>query len=234
MGTQSNIITIVKSNVLVEASYKIGLQAGRVALLSISKLVPKMEMYKQKTCRIYAKEFGTVFGIDEKNAYAVLKKGIDELYKASITTWDVEKGHSFRWIESKKYHKGKGYVELIWTNSIAPHITNINKHFTKYEFLALTSAKSIYAVRFFELFKRWKKKGERYIDLPDLRKWLELETKYLKYANFKARVIEPAILDLEKNANLTISWEEVKEGKKVIGFEFMYEVDNQMQLPFDW
>ena len=234
MGKQSNVITVVKSNSLVEASYKIGLQEGRVALLAISKLIPTLPMYKQPPCKIYATEFAKVYGINEKNSYACLKKGIDKLYEASITTWDSEKGHSFRWIESKKYHKTKGFIELVWTKAIAPHITNISQDFTKYEFLALAGAKSTYAVRFFELFKKFKRKGYRKITLEELRKWLKLEDKHPLYSNLRKRVIEPALADLRSNANLSIDWEEIKEGRKVVGFNFVYEVEDQMQLPFDW
>jgi plasmid replication initiation protein len=64
----------------------------------------------------------------------------------------------------------------------------------------------------------------------DFRKWCEIESKYKVYSDLKKRVINPAIKELEDKADLIISWEEKKKGRKIVGFDFMFEENRQLKL----
>jgi len=221
---------VVKSNHLIEASYKLTLNEQRLVLIGISKLRPRAPMGKQKVQKITVAEYADMFNLDPKNAYTDLKKASDKLLHRLIKTHD-EKGYDkFHWVERIRYEKKSGFVEVHFTDSIAPYLTLLHGNFTKYELSALSEVKSTYAIRLFEMFKRWEQKGERFIMLDDFRKWFEIEDKYKKYSDLKKRVIEPAIKELEDKANLIITWDEIKNGRKVTGFDFMFEENTQLNL----
>lgn len=225
---------IVKSNHLVEASYKLSLNAQRLTLLAISKLRSRVPMSSQKIQRIEALEFATMFNINPKNAYAFLKTACDDLYEADIKTYDQKGMDRFRWCERVRYDNA-GYIDLHFTDSIAPYLTKIYGNFTKYELSSLSDVKSVYSIRLFELLKKHKYKqdtaaGERWITIEDLKKWFEVGDKYPRYYDLKKRVILPAIKELEQKANITISWEEIRVKRQVVKFEFMYEENEQLKL----
>lgn len=221
---------VVKSNHLIEASYKLNLDEQRLLLLAISKLRNRVPMGKQKVQTITASEYAKMFQLDMKSAYQQLKKATTDLFKRDIKTYDDKGMDRFRWVERVSYRKKEGYVELHFTDSIAPYLTLIHKNFTSYELKSLSNVKSTYAIRLYEMFKRWQQKGERFIMLGDFRRWFEIEDKYKQYNDLKKRVIEPAIKELEEKANLIISWDEIKKGRKVVGFNFMFEEDNQIDM----
>lgn len=224
---------VVKSNHLIEASYKLKLDEQRLILLAISNLRNRMPMSKQKVQRVTALEYAKMFNLQPKIAYQQLKKATIDLYNRDIKTYDETGSDRFRWVERVKHKKEDGYegfVELHFTDSIAPYLTKIYNNFTSYELKSLSDIKSTYAIRLFEMLKRWEQKGERFITMKDFRKWFEIEKKYKKYNDLKKRVVEPAIKELEDKANLIISWDEIKKGRKVVGFDFMFEENKQMDL----
>lgn len=230
-----NTVIATKSNHLIQASYKLTLNEQRIMLMAISKLFPKKPMSNQRKQRITALEYSKMFDVTEKNAYRDIKQASDRLLVRLIKTYDKDpekKGYyKFQWASEVYYSKKEGYVDVTFHENIAPYLTMLsNGFYTKIEVNALSGIRSIYAIRLYELLKQYKVKGERYISMKDFRKWHELEKKYPRYSNLKTRVITPAIKELEDKANLIISWDEVKTGRKVTGFEFMFEENQQLQL----
>lgn len=221
---------VVKSNHLIEASYKLTLNEQRLILMAISQLRNRRPMGGQKIQRVTALDYQEMFGLSQKNAYRELKSATDNLYQRDIKTYDETGMDRFRWVERVRYEKKAGFVELHFTDSIAPYLTKIYKNFTQYQLESLSEVKSIYAIRLFEMFKRWEQRGERFIMMDDLRKWFEIENKYKLYGDLKKRVLDPAIAELEEKANLTITWDEKKKGRKVIGFDFMFEENQQVDM----
>jgi len=221
---------VVKSNHLIEASYKLSLNEQRLILMAISQLRNRRPMGSQKIQQVTALDYQEMFGLSQKNAYRELKAATDNLFQRDIKTYDDKGMDRFRWVERVRYEKKEGFVELHFTDSIAPYLTKIYKNFTQYELKKLSNVKSTYAIRLFEMFKRWEQKGERFITMADYRKWFELENKYKLYSDLRKRVIEPAIAELEEKANLTISWDEKKKGRKVVGFDFMFEENQQTDM----
>ena len=221
---------VVKSNHLIEASYKLSLNEQRLILMAISQLRNRRPMGSQKIQQVTALDYQEMFGLSQKNAYRELKAATDNLFQRDIKTYDDKGMDRFRWVERVRYEKKEGFVELHFTDSIAPYLTKIYKNFTQYELKKLSNVKSTYAIRLFEMFKRWEQKGERFITMADYRKWFELENKYKLYSDLRKRVIEPAITELEEKANLTISWDEKKKGRKVVGFDFMFEENQQTDM----
>lgn len=233
-GMVSNAIAL-KSNHLIQASYKLTLNEQRVLLMAISKIYPKKPMAVQRKQRITAQEYADQFGVTLKNAYRDIKLAADRMLVRLVKTYDKDpdkKGYyKFQWCSEAYYQKDEGFIDLTFHENISPYLTMLSHGFyTQIELNQLSGVRSTYAIRLFELLKQYKKTGERYISMADFRKWFELEKKYKVYSDLKKRVILPAIAELEEKANLTISWEEKKKGRKVVGFDFMFEENQQTDM----
>lgn len=231
----SNQQLVTKSNHLIQASYKLTLNEQRLMLMAISKLYPKKPMAVQRKQRITAQEYSDMFGVGIKNAYRDIKLASDRLLVRLIKTYDKDpekKGYyKFQWASKVYYSKKEGFVDITFHEEITPYLTMLSHGFyTKYELRAMSDVRSVYAIRLYELLKQYQKTGERYISLKDFKKWCEVEKRYKVYSDLKKRVIVPAIAELEEKANLIISWEEVKTGRAVTGFEFMFEENKQTDM----
>ena len=233
-GMENSVIA-TKSNHLIQASYKLTLNEQRLVLMAIGKIFPKKPMGTQRKQRITALEYAEMFGVKTENAYRDIKKASDRLLVRLIKTYDKDPEkqgyYKFQWASHVYYSKKEGYVDITFHERIDPYLTMLsNGFYTKIEVNALSGIRSTYAIRMYELLKQYKDTGKRYISLVDFRKWCEIETKYPMYNNLKRRVINPAIKELEDKANLIISWDEVKKGRKVVGFDFMFEENQQLKL----
>ncbi len=233
-GMQKTSIA-TKSNHLVQASYKLTLNEQRIMLMAISKVYPKKPMASQRVQRITALEYSEMFGVTAKNAYRDIKQASDRLLVRLIKTYDKdpkkEGYYKFQWASKVYYSKKEGFVDITFHEDISPYLTMLSSGFyTKIEVNALSGVRSTYAIRMYELLKQYKDTGERYISMANFRKWCELEGKYKVYSDLKKRVVNPAIKELEDKANLIISWDEVKKGRKVVGFDFMFEENKQLKL----
>ncbi|MGL3046177.1 replication initiation protein RepM, partial [Acinetobacter pecorum] len=62
--------------------------------------------------------------------------------------------------------------------------------------------------------------GVRDFDEENFRNIFELQDKYSLLWNLKKRVIVPAVLEINKSTELQVSFENIKEGKKITGFRF--------------
>ncbi len=82
---------------------------------------------------------------------------------------------------------------------------------------------SIYGIRFYELMMQWESKGEREIALDELKRMLELEGQYAAIKDFKLRVLEPAMRDINEHSDLEASYTQRKAGRVVTHLIFKFK-----------
>ena len=80
--------------------------------------------------------------------------------------------------------------------------------------------KSQYSIRLYELFKSVVRKEIWYYDIDELRRIFMCEKKYSLMADFKKRVIEPSIEEINSRTDLNVTYEYFTEGRKIVGIEF--------------
>ena len=79
----------------------------------------------------------------------------------------------------------------------------------------------------YELLVQWRDLGEKEVAVSWLRDTLQLEKKYTAMNNFKARVLEPAIKDINKNSDLWVEYSQRKTGRKVTHLKFKFELKEE-------
>lgn len=94
--------------------------------------------------------------------------------------------------------------------------------------------KSIYAMRIYELITRNVKNDvlvgqdiaiSFLIDMPIVRKMTDTTNKFARYSQFKTKVLDTAIKEINLKTNYHVGYTEIKTGKMVTGFKF--EVSRQ-------
>ena len=234
-------LTVTKSNELIRASYKLTVNEQRLVLACIAQLDPRKPIPKTREgdirpIRVTVGDFAETYQIsDRSTAYTALQEATDRLYERDIKTYD-ESGRRygrFRWVQAVEYHQGQGYVELTFTQRVVPYITLLHRQFTTYLLKQIAQVNTIYAMRIFELLMQFKKTGVVVMSLDEFKLLLELEDKYDRFSNLKARVIEPAIKELTDKAGLQIHWEPIRKKRTVTALRFTFNEDPQTRLDFE-
>lgn len=214
----ANDLTVVKANSLIEASYRLTLDEMRLLALTIGTMNPESD---QQVFEFSVSEFVNQFpDVNADRAYTQIKSAIERISERWVKTEDERHVTKFRWVSSQTYFKKEGRFKIALTNEIMPYLTQLKGQFTQYQLNHISGFSSVHAIRLYELFTQYKRLGERYISVEELKKWLQLEDKYDRYNNLNQWVLIPALSEINEKSDLFVGYEPIKRGRKIIGVEF--------------
>lgn len=226
-----------KSNALIEASYKLTLQEQRFLLVCISRLksgesAPHPD--EQKKMIITASEFYEAFpDMGRQHAEAKLKEAIDRLWDRSIIIRDDNKREEFRWVQNRvQYLKGEGKVQITFSDSVMPYLTQLKGQFTKVIIKNVSSLSSTHSIRIYELLQQFRSTGDRTISIDDFRSMLNLSDKYKDFKALNRALIKPAIAELNEKSDLSVTVETIKDGRTVVALRFKFKEDKQIRMKY--
>lgn len=214
----TNDLTVVKANSLIEASYRLTLDEMRLLALTIGTMNPKSD---QQVFEFSVSEFVNQFpDVNVDRAYTQIKSAIERISERWVKTEDERHVTKFRWVSSQTYFKKEGRFKIALTNEIMPYLTQLKGQFTQYQLNHISGFTSVHTMRFYELLTQYKRVGQRYITIEDLKKWLQLEDKYNLWAELQRWVIKPSLNEINEKSDLFVEYEPIKKGRKVTGVEF--------------
>jgi plasmid replication initiation protein len=210
---------IYQSNKLIEASYAFTVLEQKLIRVLASMIKKDDEDFKEY--KFKATDLSNALNIHKKNVYRELDQITDKLMSRyiKIKSDDTEKFKKRHLIKIADFENGiltmkidedmkEFYLKLNW--------------YTKYQLKNIMQFKSTYSFRLYELLKQYESIGYRLLDINDLRIILDIsKEQYPKYANLKQKVINVAVSEINKNTDLHIVVEEVKEVRKVKSVKFI-------------
>lgn len=229
---------IVKDNALINASYNLDLVEQRLVLLAI---IEARESGKGINANdplvIHAESYVNQFGVHRNTAYQALKDACLDLFARQFSYQSLsEKGnvqnHRTRWVSEIIYVEKEAIVKLIFSPAVVPLITRLEKYFTSYEMQQVSKLNTGYAVRLYELLICWRSTGKTpIINIQEFRKKLGvLENQYTAMCDFKKRIIDPSIKQINQNTDITATYEQHKTGRTITGFSFKFKQKPQPQI----
>ena len=227
---------IVKDNALIEASHRLGEAEQRLVLLAILKarnVGDTVEQLKDKELIIHADDYIQTFGVDRSVAYKVLKNAVMGLFEAKwgykyVDDKGLERVRYERFTQSADYGRDDGMVKFVFANAIIPMLVQLERNFTTYEIKQVAELSSGYAMRLYEFLiqklNRKTGKGWLAISLDDLRfRFGLLPTEYQAMKDFKKRVLDLAVNQINEHTDLSTSYTQQKQGRKIVGFQFDFK-----------
>lgn len=220
---------VVKSNRLVEASYRLTLTEQRIILYAICRSREEQTgISPTKPVVIRADAFSKQFPNTVKgHVYHQLREAMDTLYDRSVTLHetDDETGEpqvtKTRWISRASYVDGAGRIKVVFTEDVIRYIHKLETEFTSYQLEKVGNMTSAHAVRIYELLAQFLSTGNRTINLKWLRETLQMEShEYKLTADFLKRVLDPAVEQINKHSDITVSYKSLKTGRAITDFAF--------------
>ena len=179
--------------------------------------------------RIDAKRYAEVFNTTRQNAYQRMKEAEDTLFNRRFSFYDDDgKLVKSRWIQQVRYLDDEGAIELVFTLAVVQGISRIDgvkEFFTQYLLSQTAQLNSVYSARLYELLIQWRSTGKvPIIDLGDFREQLGIGiNEYQRMHHFKARVLEPAIKEINEKTDIKAEYEQHKKGRVISGFSFKFK-----------
>jgi plasmid replication initiation protein len=240
---RGKILLIKKSNDLIESRYKFDVWETRF-FLSVLSLI-RREDVDLKVYRIHYRDIINIFGLRGGQSYAYLREAADSLmgkrfYVPYVAADGIKREMQYHVIRSVDYmkqgqegHKAASsheYIDVTIDPEMKPLLLELQKNFTAYDLQNVVKL-GAYPIRVYELIKQYESIGHRTLAITDIKHMLELDKEYPQFANFYARIIEPARKEINEFTDLSITEiEKIKQGRKVTGLKFSFRAKDKKEL----
>lgn len=222
-------LQVVKSNHIIEASYRLSVAEQRVILSAISQVRRDKAVTDEVLYSVTAAELAHLCGTDPKTAYRDLQNAAERLQTRRVSLLLEPDGVTIRtkrrrvtcWVQTVDYIDQEGRIEMRFGKDILPYLTGLQREFTRYALSDVAKMTSAYGIRLYELLVQWPG-GHREVGLDDLRRWLQLEDRYPSIKDFKRWVLDPAVEQINQHSPLMVIWSQRKTGRRVTHLVFDY------------
>ena len=222
--TNNNVVT--KSNILIEANYKLTITEQKIVLYLVSKIRKDDDDFKTYTLPI--KQFYELLGYKGNPKYSEMKKITKNLIGKVVEIKEEKKLKQMSWLSYVEYNENDGSVNLSFDPRLKPYLLQLKREFTSYKLKNVMELKSGYSIRIYEILKKWQTIKEVEIPLKELREMVGSTDTYREYHNFKKRVLTTAQNEIEEKTDIAFDYEEIKKGKRVVSIRFMIHSKNNI------
>ena len=227
---------VVKDNALINASYNLELTEQRLIMLAIINARESGQgITADSKLEIHASDYAKLFNVSIDASYKALREAVNNLFNRqfSYTAEYKRTGKTgivrSRWVSRIFYVDDLALLEITFAPDVVPLITRLEEHFTSYQAKQVAHLTSKYATRLYELLIAWREVGKvPQIEISDFRNRLGLlESEYNAMSDFKKRVLEPSIKQINEHTDITVTYEQHKKGRLISGFSFRLKQKQQ-------
>ena len=206
---------VVKSNALIQRTrYSLNTQQQKIILYLISKIKPDDDELREYDFDL--KEFCRVCGIEYNGKnYANIKDSILQLHAKAfwIETENVDTMVS--WIEKARLYKKDTRLQIRLDDDLKPFLLHLREQFTAYELSNILVMRSRYSIRLYEYLKSFLSLATITISVAELKELLECENEYNRWCDFKRRVLDTALKEINASTDLEITTEFVRQSRNI-------------------
>lgn len=226
----------VMANDIVKGKQDMTLQEARIIRLLITQVVKEDKDLKTYVCTV--KDFAKFLNISSSNIYRDIRSICDSLLQKVVRVgtgnpkdpWEI-----FQWVQLAKYD-GQN-IKLMLSEQIKPYVIELDKYFTQYKLLNILAMDSYYAIRFYELLKCEEgltRGNKEYLEftIEELRKFFDCENKLVRISQFKEKVIEIAVREINQKTDIFVEYEEKKVGRSIYSMKFYLSFNHPLKRDY--
>lgn len=221
---------VVKGNELIQKSrFELSLTEQKTIAFICSMIKKANSIPYQLDYEFNIRDYCKVCGIDYDNGknYVTIKATLKSLRDRSM--WlTLENGSEtlVGWLSKVTTNKQSGIVHIRLDEDLAPYLFDLGQKFTQYQLYNILAMKSAFSVRMYELLKSYAYQKNKTFDLDELKRLLEVENvkSYVRFPDFRRKVLEKAQEEINELTDLNISYEPITKGRKVIKIKFRIEL----------
>lgn len=221
-------LEVFQSNSFIESRQNYTLQEKRLLSTIISFVKPTDTKFI--TYHFSIKEWADLTGKTKENFYQIADDVTDGLMSKIIKIDRIGKDgkkafKKFHVISTANYEDGVLELEISKDMNDIFLQLQAKKNYTHYELVEFVTLTSTHAQRIYELLKQYQhsKNRKRTISIPDLKRMLGIEDKYKEFKEFRRKVLDIALKQIEQHTTLRYKWQGIKRGRKIHSIEF-YEI----------
>lgn len=222
-----NELEVIKGNDLIEAKRSMHLSSREKKLVSymVACISPYDDDFKEYSFPV--SRFAEFFNITDKNVNKEYERIATGIMSKPFTVENDREKFTACWLAEAAYDKKTKEMRFRFTPRLKPYLIRLKKYYTRYRMINLINLENCHSEAMYELLKQFETIGQRRIYLDDLRNMLGLGKKYPLYSNLRAKVLEPTVKEINEFTDIAVSYEEIKEGRKIAALHFKIWVNSE-------
>lgn len=217
---------VVQANKLISGKQNLKLNSAKILRTLIMQITPQDDEFKSYCISI--PRLSKLLGISTDNLYRDMDSITDDILSNPVSIKDHELGEFVKipWVTVCAYKKGIGFIAQM-NPLLKPFLLNLQEKYTQYQLDSILAMKSVYAIRIFELImkesimKYIPKEGTSILlTIQEIREACSCEDKFERISNFKEKVLDVAVKEIERITMYTLSYDCVKSGRHIYAVRF--------------
>lgn len=217
---------VVQANELIEGKQNLKLNSAKIMRALIMQIKPDDDELKSYVIGI--PELSKMLDVGAENLYRNMDSITDDILTNHVAIKDQHQGKfiKIQWVTACAYEKGIG-LAVKMNPLLKPFLLNLQEHYTQYQLENILAMKSVYAIRIYELIQKEQimkfiPKDGTYIVLTvkEIREACDCENKYEKISQFKAKVVDVAVKEIQRTTMYKISYDCLKKGRTIEAIRF--------------
>ena len=220
---------VVQANNLIGGKQALKLNSAKLIRSAIMQVVRDDEELKPYI--ITVKELAELLGVSASNVYRDVEEITDDIIKNPVYVKEEIVGKSVKWIKipwvSKCEYNSDIGVAIKLNEELKPFLINLKEHYTQYTLQEVLTMKSVYAIRIFEMLqskimsRMLPKEGiDIEISVQEIRECCDCEDKYPAFGNFKDKVIDKAVSEINRVTMFRVEYSYRKKIRNVVAIIF--------------
>ena len=234
--SQLNTIARIENDFIFNAQYQLTAKEQKIILLLIANINPaKQKRFELQVIPVKNLRWaimgdgnnGSFYEEMKKLAFRLVKKGImfdtDVLIEGrrfpGYVNW-------FQAISPIKNDNGEVCLEFLFSERLKPFLLEL-RQYVQIDIQQLNNLSSGFSIHLFQIFQARRNQMLKYrhqtkllYQLPELKKTLGIQTKYADWRNFKRRVIDLAVREINQHTNIKVDFRVIKKNGQVFSIEF--------------
>ena len=210
---------IKQSNRLVEARYKLTLNEQKMIVAICSQLDKNAAEFA--TVRIKVADMANFCGFTAKDRYTVVKDVIMRLLDRKLMIhYDNGGWYGTHWLQSARYIPEESMIEYRVDDNLKPELLQLQKAYLSTPALPMMTMSRDYSIRIYMLLKKMLNLQTFEYEIKTIREMFCLGKTYEKISNFKNKVMEPAIKEINESTDINVKHKYIKVGRTFTKIHF--------------
>jgi len=231
-----NNLARIENDFIFNAQYQLTAKEQKIILLLIANINPvKQKNFQTQIIPVKALKNVVLGGNTKGSFYQEIKKIAFRLVKKGIM-FDTDvliEGRRFpgyvNWFQAIspiKNDKGEVCLEFLFSEKLKPFLLEL-RQYVQIDIQQLTNLSSGFSIHLFQIFQakrnqmlKYQQQTKLLYQLQELKKTLGIPDKYADWRNFKRRVIDLAIKEINLHTKINVGFRVIKKNGQVFSLEF--------------
>jgi len=231
-----NTIARIENDFIFNAQYQLTAKEQKIILLLIANINPaKQKKFELQIIPVKNLRWAIMGDGNNGSFYEEMKKLAFRLVKKGIM-FDTDvliEGRPFpgyvNWFQAVspiKNNNGEVCLEFLFSEKLKPFLLEL-RQYVQIDIQQLTNLSSGFSIHLFQIFQAKRNQMLKYqqqtkvvYQLPELKKTLGIPDKYADWRNFKRRVIDLAVKEINQHTNIKVDFKVIKKNGQVFSLEF--------------